>query len=161
MFAIATLISAALFLPVVPAVDCPFSGLTAVAFGTGTGVCSTSTLQATFGGADCKLTLDYAPDEISCGNTFLTHHLLIVGVESIPAGVAVGAQFLPDSRLYVVPLVLVGPLAGGSSTFTLPNAPALIGVPFYVQTAPTFVTTISNPPDVETGLSSALQLTLQ
>lgn len=161
MFAIAMLVSAALFVPAPPAGECPFAACEMSAFGTGTGVCSTSTLQASFDGADCRLTLSFAPDEFICGNTYLTQHLLIVGLQSIPAGVGVGPQFIEGSRLYVLPLALIGPLPGGSSSFKLPSAPALIGLLFYVQAAPTFVTTLSNPPDVETGLSSALQLTLQ
>jgi hypothetical protein len=161
MFAIAMLVSAALFAPAPLAGNCPFAACDVSGFGTGTGVCSTSTLQASFSGDDCRLTLSFAPDEFICGNTFLSSHLLIVGVQSIPAGVGVGSQFIQGSRLYVLPLVLIGPLPGASSSFTLPNTPALIGQSFFLQAAPTFVTTISNPPDVEIGLSSALQLTLQ
>ena len=161
MFAIAMLVSAALFAPAPVAGNCPFASCDVSGFGTGTGVCSTSTLVASFSGADCRMTLSFAPDEFICGNTYLTQHLLIIGVQSIPAGVGVGPQFIEGSRLYVVPLAVIGPLPGGSSSFKLPNAPALIGLPFFIQAAPTFVTTISMPPDVETGLSSALQITLQ
>ena len=161
MFAIAMLVSAALLAPAPVAGNCPFASCDVSGFGEGTGVCSTSTLQAAFTADDCRLTLSYAPDEFICGNTFLSSHLLIVGVQSIQAGVGVGPQFIEGSRLYVVPLAIIGPLPGGNSSFKLPNTPALIGQSFYLQTAPTFVTTISAPPDVETGLSSALKLTLQ
>ena len=160
MFAIAMLVSAALFVPA-PVGTCPFASCDVSGFGAGTGVCSSSTLQASFSGADCRLSLSFAVDEFSCGNTFLTQQLLIVGLQSIPAGVGVGPQFIEDSRLYVVPLALIGPLPGASASFALPHTPSLIGLTFFLQTAPTFVTTISNPPDVEIGLSSALQLTLQ
>jgi len=161
VFAIAMLVSAILFGPLQSAGNCPFSSCEVTGFGTGTGVCSTSTLVATFDGADCRLTLSYAPDEFWCGNTYLTQHLLIVGLQSIPAGVAVGAPFIEGSRLYVLPLALIGPLPPSGTSFKLPSAPALIGVPFYLQTAPTFVTTVSFPAGVETGLSSALELILQ
>jgi hypothetical protein len=72
----------------------------------------------------------------------------------------VGPQFIEGSRLYVLPLLIVGPLPGGSSEFTLPAAPALIGFPFYAQAAPSFLTTVSQPFTPETGLSSALELVL-
>jgi hypothetical protein len=164
MFAIALLVSALClppaFGPAPAASDCPFATCDISAFGVGTGVCSSSTLQASFDAGDCRLTLSYAPDEFICGNTFLVQHLLIVGLQAIPAGVGVGPQFIEGSRLYVQPLALVGPLPGNSSSFKLPRAPVLIGLSFYLQTAPTFVTTVSLPPDQETGLSSALQLTL-
>ncbi|HZL99440.1 MAG TPA: hypothetical protein VFD43_04225 [Planctomycetota bacterium] len=156
----ALLAFAILLAPARPAGDCPFTACEVSSFGTGTGVCSTSTLQASFTSEDCRLALSFAPDDFICGNTFLTQHLLIVGIQPIPAGVGVGPQFIEGSRLYVVPLAVIGPLPGASSSFKLPSAPALLGLPFYLQAAPTFVTTVSLPIVPETGLSSALELTL-
>jgi hypothetical protein len=141
------------------AAQCPAAGVTAVGFGTGTGVCSSATLQASFDAGACTLGFGYAQDSFWCGNTFLTQHLLIVGLQPLPGGVPVGDPFLPGSRLYVLPLTVLGPFPGAASSFSLDGAPALSGVTIQVQTAPTWITTVSLPIEPQTGLSSALTLT--
>jgi len=55
---------------------CIFSGLDASSFGTGTGVCSSATLQASFDAGSCGLSFSFAPDEFICGNTYLTQHMV-------------------------------------------------------------------------------------
>ncbi len=140
--------------------QCDFTGIDTASFGTGTGVCSSSTLLAALDTATCDVTFSYAADEFHCGNTYFTQQLLILGLESFPVGIPVSAKFLPDSRLYVNPLFVFGPLPGGSVTLSVPNDAALLGLTFYAQTAPTFITTVSFPIKPETGLSSALALTL-
>ena len=77
--------------------QCAFSGLSATSFGTGTGVCSTSTLAAELDTGACTLRLFYAQDPFWCGNTYLTHHLLIVGSQDIPGGIPVDRTSSPEA----------------------------------------------------------------
>ena len=140
--------------------QCPFSGITLNGFGTGTGTCADSVLNASLDTSACRVDFDFQPEPFICGNVFLSHNILLVGASPLPQPFALSNPFLPGSNLYVAPVQAFGPFPGGKASLPVPPEAILIGQSLTFQSVPFYFSTIPFPGHTEIGTSTGLTVTL-
>ena len=140
--------------------QCPFSGITRVSFGTGTGTCAESVLTAELDTTACRLEFSFEDEPVICGNVFLTQNVLLAGLDPLPQPIALQAPFTPGSFLYTLPMQVFGPFNGGNATLPVPPEAGLIGRSLTFQSVPFYFSTIPHPGQTEIGTSTGLTVTL-
>jgi hypothetical protein len=137
---------------------CPIAGISTTDFGTPP--FDLTTLHLGWSQATCSLEVALVQDRCCViVNMYLTRHFLIYGTALLPQPIPLPYPFFGHDLL-VLPIDVLGPYDGKTSSISVPPDPALVGQKFLFQGIAEFITTTSFPIEPDYLLTHGVSGTL-